>query len=215
MTTSEVIDIFTKKYGAFVCPTNDDANRVLKEHNTDTYAYAMVADGDVVILGEGTKGRKNVMYPGLKALSHQKVFIAAAAHHVCQDVARLIKPTKYKNEKAYNPSFNKKTDKIEDFDTVLQINTCIEEHLFNEFDFHEKTTIDKNMEYYHRRLKQLGMEENEWFTCLMAPLLESQGSDMGGFKKWLIRLDEFPCGKGIRLYVSKILGGYYTDKGFK
>ncbi|NBW58387.1 hypothetical protein EBR43_11565 [bacterium] len=215
MTTSEAVSIFTEKYGAFVCPTNDDANDCLNQHNTNTYAYAMVADGDVVVLGEGTNGRKNVMYPGFRALSHQKVFIAAAAHHVCKNVVRLILPTRYKNEKAFNPNFNKKTDKIEDFKTMLQISTCIEEQLFKEFNFHDKSTVDKNMEYYHRRLEQLGMQENPWFTSLMSPLLRSQGSDMGGFKEWVAEWDLFPNGKGIRSYVSKILGGYYTDKGFK
>lgn len=214
MTTTEAVRLLENKYKAFVCNTNKEANLLLKEHNTNTYAYAMVADGDVVVLGEGTDGRKKVMYPGYKALAHQKVFIAAAAHHVCKDVVRLIKPTKYKNEKSFNPNFNKKTDRIEDFDTVLQINTCIEDHLFNEFNFHEKTTVYKNMEYYYRRLKQLGIEENKWFTSLMSPLLKSQGSDMGGFKEWVADWDLFPNGNGIQSYVSKILGGYYTDEAF-
>ena len=168
--------------------TKEEANTLLKEHKTNTFVYALVADNDMVIVGEGTGGRMNVIFPGLKAPSHQKVAIAAFATLTSKDIQRIIIPTICKEE-----------------------SERIEEEYKKEYNFHEVSVYDKNLKYYYKRLNQLGVIENKIFTALLLPLLDSQGSDMGGFKKWIktpIYTETFP---GFKEYVSKIFGGYYSD----
>lgn len=204
-TTSELVDIFKNEYSAFVCQTNKEANHILKTNKTTTYVYALIADGDIVILGEGTRNRKIVMYPGFKAPSHQKVFIAAAATNVCKDLARIIIPTKFKKIK-------KKDSYTQE--EIRQTSELLEAHLFNRFNFHDKKVREKNMLYYFKRLEQLNMKEKRLFTKLMLPLLDSQGSDMGGYKKWVFEWDEEPELKGLKTYINKLLGNYYKDAAF-
>lgn len=58
--------------------TKEEANKLLKEHKTNTFVYALVVDDEMVVLGEGTGDRKNVIFPGHKAPGHQKAAIAPA-----------------------------------------------------------------------------------------------------------------------------------------
>ena len=49
------------------------------------------------------------------------------------------------------------------------------------------------------------------FTTLLYPILDAQGSEMGGFKKWINTSEYTETFPGFREYVSKIFGGYYSD----
>ena len=40
---------------------------------------------------------------------------------------------------------------------------------------------------------------------------DAQGSEMGGFKKWINTPEYTETFPGFREYVSKIFGGYYSD----
>ena len=168
--------------------TKEEANTLLKEHKTNTFVYALVADSDMVIVGEGTGGRMNVIFPGLKAPSHQKVAIAAFATLTSKDIQRIIIPTICKEE----------SERIE-----------AEYKAANAF--HDASVYDKNLKYYHKRLNQLGAIENKTFTPLLLPILDAQGSEMGGFKKWINTAEYTETFPGFREYVHKIFGGYYSD----
>jgi len=172
----------------YTVQTKEEANTLLKEHKTNTFVYALIVDNDPVIIGEGTGSRINVIFPGLKAPSHQKVAIAAFASLGGTNIQRMIIPTSSKQE-----------------------SESLEEQLKTEYNFHNKSVYDKNKEYYLKRLKQLGMVENKTFTTLLYPVLDAQGSEMGGFKKWISTHEYSETFPGFREYVSKIFGGYYSD----
>lgn len=172
----------------YTVQTKEEADKLLKEHKTNTFVYALFVDDEVVVLGEGTGSRKNVMFPGLKAPGHQKAAIAALASLTGKKVERKIIPTKNKSE-----------------------NLIIEVELKEKYNFHEKSVYEKNIEYYRKRLEQLNIPENKMFTTLLYPILDAQGSEMGGFKKWINTneyADSFP---GFREYVNKVFGGYFSD----
>jgi len=172
----------------YTVQTKEEANTLLKEHKTNTFVYALVVDNDMVILGEGTGGRMNVIFPELRAPSHQKVAIAAFATLAGKNIQRLIIPT---------------TSKKESLEA--------EKELKKEYNFHDKSVYDKNKEYYHKRLNQLGTIENKTFTTLLLPVLDAQGSEMGGFKKWINTSEYMETFPGFKEYVHKIFGGYYSD----
>ena len=168
--------------------TKEEANKLLKEHSTKTFVYALVVDGEMVVLGEGTGDRKNVIFPGHAAPSHQKAAIAALATLTGITIERKIAPTQSKQE----------SEQLED-------------QLKSQYNFHNKSVYQKNIEYYNKRIVQLNIPENKMFTTLLYHILDAQGSEVGGFKKWINTTEYKETFPGFREYVSKIFGGYYTD----
>ena len=172
----------------YTVQTKEEANKLLKEHSTKTFVYALVVDDEIVVLGEGTGDRKNVIFPGHAAPSHQKAAIAALATLTGNKVERRIAPTQSKQE----------SEQLED-------------QLKGQCNFHNKPVYQKNREYYNKRIEQLNIPENKMFTTLLYPILDAQGSEMGGFKKWINTPEYTETFPGFREYVSKIFGGYYSD----
>jgi len=168
--------------------TKEEANKLLKEHKTNTFVYALVVDDEMVVLGEGTGDRKNVIFPGHKAPGHQKAAIAALATLTGSRVERKIAPTQSKQESIQ-----------------------MEDDLKSKFNFHLKSVYQKNKEYYKKRIEQLNIPENKMFTTLLYPILDAQGSEMGGFKKWINTPEYTETFPGFKEYVSKVFGGYYSD----
>ena len=172
----------------YTVQTKEEANKLLKEHNTEFFVYALVVDDHMVILGEGTGDRKRVIFPGHAAPSHQKAAIAAFATLTGKKVERKIIPTKSKTESEQ-----------------------LENQLKEQYNFHDMSVYEKNIEYYKKRIEQLNIPENKMFTTLLLPLLDSQGSEVGGFKKWINTTEYKETFPGFREYVNKIFGGYYSD----
>lgn len=172
----------------YTVQTKEEANNLLKEHKTNTFVYALVVDDEMVVLGEGTGDRKNVIFPGHKAPGHQKAAIAALATLTGKNIERCIAPTQGKTE-----------------------SLLLEVKLKEQYNFHGKSVYQKNKEYYKKRLEQLNMPENKMFTTLLYPILDAQGSEMGGFKKWINTPEYSESFPGFREYVSKVFGGYYSD----
>lgn len=172
----------------YTVQTKEEANNLLKEHKTNTFVYELFVDDEPVVIGEGTGDRKNVIFPGHKAPGHQKAAIAALATLTGRKVERKITPTRNKEE-----------------------SLLLEVELKKKYNFHREPVYDKNIAYYKKRLEQLNIPENKMFTTLLYPILDAQGSEMGGFKKWINTqeyADSFP---GFREYVSKVFGGYFSD----
>jgi hypothetical protein len=166
----------------------EEANNLLKAHNTRTFVYALLIDGEMVILGEGTGDRKKVIFPGLAAPSHQKAAIAALATLTGKKIERWIIPTQSKQE-----------------------GEQIEEQLKEKYNFHEMSVYEKNIMFYKKRILQLNIPENKMFTTLLYPILDAQGCEMGGFKKWIKTSEYAETFPGFKEYVSKLFGGYYSD----
>jgi len=168
--------------------TKEEANKLLKEQKTNTFVYALLVDDEMVVLGEGTGERKNVIFPGHKAPGHQKAAIAALATITGEKVERWIIPTKSKQESEE-----------------------IEEQLKEQYNFHKMPVYDKNIIFYKKRIQKLNIPENKMFTTLLYPVLDAQGCEMGGFKKWINTSEYAETFPGFREYVSKLFGGYYSD----
>jgi hypothetical protein len=172
----------------YTVQTNEEANNLLKEHNTNTYVYALIVDDEMVILGEGTGARKKVIFSDETAPGHQKVAIAAFATLIGKKIERKIIPTKSKTESKQ-----------------------LENQLKVQYNFHDMSVYEKNIEYYKKRIEQLNIPENKMFTTLLYPILDAQGSEMAGFKKWINTTEYTETFPGFREYVNKIFGGYYSD----
>ena len=125
-TAKEIKETYTN---AFVVDCAKKATSLLREFNTKTYVYIMIADDSIVILGEGTGNRGYLMFPGRAAPAHLKAITAALATHTSSKVERIIIPTDSK-----------------------------EESLEIEKEFHNVSVDQKNKELYNKRLEQLNIE---------------------------------------------------------
>jgi hypothetical protein len=168
--------------------TRKEASKLLKEHNAEFFVYALVVDDEMIILGEGTGDRNKVIFSGHKAPGHQKAAIAAFATLTGKKIERKIIPTKSKTESKQ-----------------------LEVQLKQQYNFHDMSVYEKNIEYYKKRIAQLNIPENKMFTTLLYPILDTQGSEVSGFKKWINTTEYKETFPGFREYVNKIFGGYYSD----
>lgn len=176
-------DIINSYPRATIIKDSEEANILLKSHNTKTYVYLMIADGEVIILGEGTGARGFVTLPNRAAPAHLKAITAALAHHVYDKIVRIFIPTESKDESRE-----------------------IEAELFKTYDFHSKSVDDKNTLLLEMREKQLGLKLDKESRVAIMPLLYATGTDMCTFKKYRKHLS-----KNVNENIGKIFGQYYTD----
>lgn len=160
-----------------------EANKLLKEHNTKTYVYVMIADDKIVILGEGSGARGYVMFAGRCAPAHLKAITAALTHKTAKKVECIIIPT---------------ADKKESLD--------IEGQLFEAYDFHDVSVDEKNEILLEKRLEQMDWNITNEVKIALMPLLYATGTDMGTYKKYKQHLPE-----DVVNGISKVFGGYYKD----
>lgn len=156
---------------------------VLKQADTKTYVYVMIADGEIIVLGEGTGNRGFVMFPGRAAPAHLKAITAALADSTADVVERIVIPTPGK-------------------EASIDIERC----LFKEFNFHDVSVDQKNELLLEKRLKQLGGELSKETKVALMPLLYATGTDMGTFKKYKHHLPG-----DVLESISEIFDNYYTD----
>lgn len=176
----EILNLFSN---AVVVSAATEANRILKEKETKTYVYVMIADDEIVILGEGTGGRGYVMFPGRCAPAHLKAITAALTHKTASVVECIIIPTSGKEE-----------------------SLTIESKLFNTYDFHERSVDEKNEMLLEKRLTQMDWDISNDVRIALMPLLYATGTDMGTYKKYKRHLPE-----NVVQDISKVFGGYYKD----
>jgi hypothetical protein len=175
--------------GGIICRTHSEANDVLKQHNTRTCVYVLLGNDEPIIVGEGTDDRKKIIFPDCTALAHQKALAAAFAHSVYRDkVHRIILPTK---SKAHNKPLEREIKQL--------------------LGFGDKEVLALNIELYHKRLQQLGMQEDTKYTDLLMVLLNAQGCEMSNFKQFLIHSFDrvYPSFKTTTI---KLLNGYFADE---
>lgn len=160
-----------------------EVNKLLKEYNTRTYVYVMIADNEIVILGEGSGSRGYVMFPGRSAPAHLKAITAALTHKTAKDVECIVIPTNSKKE-----------------------SLDIEGQLFKRYDFHDVSVDEKNEILLEKRLTQMDWSISDDVKIALMPLLYATGTDMGTYKKYKRHLPE-----DVVQDISKVFGGYYKD----
>lgn len=175
--------------GGVICHTHQQANSILKQHNTRTCVYVLLGNDEPIIVGEGTDDRKKIIFPGETALAHQKALAAAFAHWVYQDnICRIILPTACKKD-----------------------NKPLEKEIKKLVGFGKKDVMQLNLELYHKRLQQLNMQEDPKITHLLMVLLNAQGCEMSNFKQYLV--DGFDAVyPSFKRTIVDLLGGYYADE---
>jgi hypothetical protein len=176
--TQQILEGFIN---AEVVDGSNHMNRVLKQANTNTYVYVMIADNKIAVLGEGTGGRGYLIFPGRCAPAHLKAITAALATHTSKKIERVVIPTKSKEE-----------------------SLVIEKELFNTFNFHETSVDEKNKKLYEKRLLQIGRKDMK--STAMLFLMNATGTDMGTFKKIRSLIS-----KKENEFISAVFGGYYID----
>lgn len=178
-----VIDILSSYPHATVCKDVKSKNEVLRKHKTRHYVYVMVADNEIVVLGEGVNSRGNVIFSGYSAPAHMKAFVAAMAHNAAEEVSRIIIPVINKNEAL-----------------------AIESELMTQFTFFEMSVDAKNEKWLEKRANQLKMKIRENVKIALMPLIYATGTDMGTFKKYRIHLSS-----EVNDTINKLFGNYYKD----
>lgn len=192
-----------KKYHGQICTDRQHADAFLKEKRTRFFVYLLHANNLPIVLGEGSNkkldtgrvgagGRKDVLFPGSAAPSHQKALTAAFASLVFSDCVRVIFPTKSKKHSKHLEEVFKRYFKFGK-------------------NYHGKGVYELNMELYHLRLKQLGWEEDKRLTSLLKVLLNAQGCEMGNFKKELLPEWTELFYPELTNKVKMLFGGYYSD----
>ena len=176
----KIINMFDR---ACVVKDASEANKLLKEYETKTYVYVMLADNEIVILGEGSGARGYVMFPGRCAPAHLKAITAALTHKTAKDVECIIIPTSSKKE-----------------------SLDIEGQLFKMYDFHDVSVDTKNEILLEKRLAQMDWNISNDVKIALMPLLYATGTDMGTYKKYKQHLPE-----EVVQDISKVFGGYYKD----
>ena len=175
--------ILSEHKNAHIVKCAVDANKLLKGYTTKTYVYVMIADNEIVILGEGSGARGYVMFPGRCAPAHLKAITAALTHKTAKDVECIIIPTSSKKE-----------------------SLDIESQLFKRYDFHDVSVDTKNEILLEKRLTQMDWNISNDVKIALMPLLYATGTDMGTYKKYKRHLPE-----DVVQDISKVFGGYYKD----
>ena len=172
----------------FTPSSRREKDQILKDNSQHVYMF--IGDGEVYVLGEGTRARSNLLFEGYAAPAHLKALVTAAAFHTCEDVVRVIIPTNSKEES-------------------LELETSLKK-LFN---FHSSSLDVKTDKIINARCTQLGYAglddlPNDVLFAFES-IVYATGTDIGTFKKNIKRRPSRYT--EISNFVKSYVGGFYTD----
>lgn len=197
----------------FVIKTKEEAHEVLLKNKTRFYCYALLCDGDALIVGQGSNrfnkktqtiqpaGRCNIIFPGGTAYGHQKALTAALGHLTSKTSLRVIIPVQNKSQAEIVE---------EELKVVLNFGT----------DYGGSSVKNLNEILFEKRLEQLypdidlsdykDTEDFKKFRYLIKEIINPSGCEMANFKTDMYEAEKlfYP---GLVSKVKDLLGGYYSD----
>jgi len=197
LTTSPTLTLLLREYPtAIYNPVNTtERNNHFTEHLCSLCAYAVIADGELEIVGEGNPSRTDFLFTGRSiSQGHQKSITIAMLMLTAKKVETIFIPVKHKIEAK-----------------------AVEKQLKLIANFHKEPLITKNEKLFALCLDKLQMDPSTLcndINIIFTPLLNPAGSDIGNLAKHMLKYRNYMAPNdyvALQRLLHKILGHYFNN----